>query len=119
MKNLTWPHVAVIVAFLACVTALGLTGNDTAALIAVGVAILGGTGLQIGQTIAVKENTNGANRELLEANKRSAELQAANTERALTILDGNQKILASMAHKMAAMTPPENVTNLDQAKRAA
>lgn len=49
----------VIVAFLAAITTLALANRDTAALIAVGIAILGGLGLSLGQQQAVKENTNG------------------------------------------------------------
>lgn len=88
MKNLTTPHVVVIVAFLSCVTVLGVTNKDQAALIAVGVAILAGLGLQLGQTIAVKENTNGNNARLLE------------------LLESNQRELASVTRLMATMTPP-------------
>jgi hypothetical protein len=87
MKNLTTPHVVVIVAFLACVTTLVALDKDTGAFIALGVALLGAAGLQLGQTIAVKENTNG------------------NQARMLEMLEGNQQEIVKLAHVMASMTP--------------
>jgi hypothetical protein len=56
----------VIVAFLAAIVALAMTGRDTAALIAVGTAVLAGLGLSLGQQQAVKEQTNGNTTKLLE-----------------------------------------------------
>ncbi len=125
MKTITWPQAAVILAFLACVTALGLTHNETGALIAVGVAILGGLGIQLGQSNAIRENTNGNQARLLEIVARSSVESAAAAKRGLEILEGNQRALVSLAHTMGNMTPaaieaaPAPTHVPDQAKRAA
>jgi hypothetical protein len=87
MKNLTTPHVVVIVAFLACVFGLVALDKDTGAFIALGVALLGAAGLQLGQTIAVKENTNG------------------NQTKTLEMLEANNQAIVNLAHLMASMTP--------------
>lgn len=121
MKNLTTQHVVIIVSFLACVTVLAIVGRETGALIAVGVAILGAAGLQLGQTIAVKENTNGTNQALMEFNRKSQEEAAANAARTLEILEANQRAIVSLAHKMGTMTDPAQLALVrsDQDKRAA
>lgn len=87
MKNIGMPHVIVIVAFLACITTLVALDRDTGALLAVGATILAGMGLQLGQTIAVKENTNG------------------NQTKTLEMLQANQAAMAELAHKMGTMYP--------------
>ena len=110
MKSLTYQHVIVIVAFLACVTILGITGNETAAIIAVGVALLGGLGVNMGQTQAVKENTNGNANRLMEINQQAAADQSAATARALELLEANHHALVALAHKMGTMTSPEQLT---------
>jgi len=66
MKNLTWPQVVVIVAFLAVIGGLTWTGRDTAVLVTVGMAMLAGLGLSIGQGQAIKDQTNGNTGQLLE-----------------------------------------------------
>jgi hypothetical protein len=87
MRNLSWPTAVVVVAFLAAITALGLTGNDTAALVAVGLAILSGLGIVAGQTNAVRENTNG------------------NASRMLDIMERDRRETLALAHRLASMTP--------------
>lgn len=122
MKNLTWPQAAVILAFLGCITALGFAGKETAAIIAVGVAILGGLGLQYGETRGIKENTNGTQAKILEINERAAETQARTAARGLELLEGNQRALVALAHKMGTMTSPEQLELMrhpDQEQRAA
>ncbi len=121
MKNLTWPQAAVILAFLGCITVLGFAGKETSAMIAVGVAILGGLGLQYGETRGLKENTNGTQAKILEINERAAETQARTAARGLELLEGNQRALVALAHKMGTMTSPEQLELMrsDQDKHAA
>lgn len=67
MKDLGPTHkTVIIVAFLAAMVTLALTGRDTAALVAVGTAVLAGIGVSLGQQQAVKEQTNGNTTKLLE-----------------------------------------------------
>lgn len=106
MKNLTNQQTVILVAFLACVTLLAFTGRETGALIAVGVAILGGLGLAIGQQQGIKDNTNGTNQRLLEVIDRAAAESTVNARRLMTLLEGNQHELSKLAHLMASMSPP-------------
>lgn len=85
VKDVTWKHVSIILGFFATVAVLAVSGQDTAAFIVVGMAVLAGIGLvavQAGaakeQTAAVKEQTNG------------------NTTRLLDIVEAQGKLLASM-----------------------
>lgn len=67
MKDLGPTHkTVIIVAFLGSIVALTFSGHDTAALIAVGTALMAGLGLSLGQQQAVKEQTNGNTTKLLE-----------------------------------------------------
>lgn len=109
MKNLSNQQTVILVAFLACVTLLAFTGRETGALIAVGVAILGGLGLAIGQQQGIKDNTNGTNQRLLEVIDRAAAESTLNSRRLLSILEGNQRELSNLAHLMATMTPPLSI----------
>lgn len=66
MRDLTWKHVTIIVAFFATIAVLKLSGSDESSFILVGMGVLGGVGLiavQTGQAkeqvTAVKEQTNG------------------------------------------------------------
>jgi hypothetical protein len=77
MKPLPWQYAAVIVAFLVCITALGLTGHDAAALIAVGMAILAALGLALGQGQAVKDHVNGNTSKLLDIVEKQGKMLAA------------------------------------------
>lgn len=77
MKNFSPTHMTiVIVAFLAAIVALAMTDRDTAALVAVGTAVLAGLGLSLGQQQAVKEQTNGNTTKLLEMLEKNAEMLA-------------------------------------------
>lgn len=91
MRPLSWQHTAIIVAFLAAIVALAWSGHDTAALIAVGTALLAGLGLSLGQTQTVKEHVNG------------------NTTRLLQIVEAQGKMLASMQPASATVVEGEVV----------
>ena len=117
MKGFTPTHMTiVIVAFLAAIVALAMTNHDTAALIAVGIAVLGGLGLSLGQQQAVKEQTNGSM-------SRALEMAAASSQAALEQARVNANLLALMTPSSAlaeqkviematALQPPSPV--LDQ-----
>lgn len=93
MKGFSPTHMTiVIVAFLAAIVALTMTGHETGALIAVGAGILGGLGLSLGQQQAVKEQTNGNTSRLMDmvenSNKASIE-QARVTANLLALMTPN------------------------------
>ncbi len=93
MKDLNGTHkTIIIVAFLAAIVGLSFLGKDTAALVAVGAAILGGIGISVAQGSQTIQNTNGA---LKEKDKAFQEFAADTT-----------KHLRELADKMAEMTPP-------------
>lgn len=69
----------VIVTFLASIVALTWSGHDTAALIAIGAALLAGLGINVAQTQAVKEHTNGNMAKLLGMVEEQARMLAAMT----------------------------------------
>jgi len=88
LKDLTWKHVTVAVAFLGAVVALQLAHADTTTVVVIGLAILGGVGLVANQnahqtetTQQVKEQTNGNQARMLE-------------------------MLHAMAQQLAGMQPP-------------
>lgn len=92
MKDLTGTHkTIIIVAFLGSLVALALLGKDTAALVAVGTAILAGIGFSVAQGTQIQQQTNGA----LKAKDEAFQQYAADTT----------KHLREMADKMAEMTP--------------
>jgi arginine exporter protein ArgO len=73
LKELSWKHVIVVVAFLGAVVALQLAHADTSTVVVIGLAILGGVGLVATQnarqsetTQQVKEQTNGTQTRMLE-----------------------------------------------------
>jgi len=85
----------VVVAFLAAVTAAVLTGKSEAAVVVVGMAILGGLGLVSAQsaanreqTVAVKENTNGNHTRLLDMLERQGQLLAQMQPAQPIVVDG-------------------------------
>lgn len=64
MKDLTGTHkTIIIVAFLASLVGLSFMERDTAALVAVGAAILGALGISVAQGSQTIQNTNGALKE--------------------------------------------------------
>lgn len=65
VKDITWRHVIVIVAFLAALCALSITGHDTGAFVAIGAAILAAMGLIATNTATVKNQVNGNSTEML------------------------------------------------------
>lgn len=77
MRSLSWPQAVVIVAFLGAIVALSFTGRDTAALIAVGTALLGGLGVSLGQQQTVKEHVNGNTTKLLNMVEKQSQMLAA------------------------------------------
>jgi hypothetical protein len=93
VKDLTGTHkTVIIVAFLAAIVGLSFLGKDTAALIAVGTAILAGIGFSVAQGTQIQQQTNGA----LKAKDEAFQQYAAETS----------KHLRELANKMAEMTPP-------------
>lgn len=93
MKDLNGTHKTVIVvAFLAALVGLAVLGKDTAALIAVGTAILGGLGFSLAQNAQIRDNTNGA----LKAKDENFKEFASEMTRHMR----------EMADKMAEMQPP-------------
>jgi ABC-type sugar transport system substrate-binding protein len=66
MKRVNWPAAVVIVALLACVTALSLFGSDNTALVTIGLAVMTALGFVGAQGQAVKEQTNGNTSQLVE-----------------------------------------------------
>lgn len=73
--KITWPVVAIIIAFLGSIVALSWLNKDTAALIAVGSLILGGMGFTIAQNQGIKEQTNGNTHNLQDTLKQMMEQQ--------------------------------------------
>lgn len=76
----------IVVAFLAAMTTIILMGKPEGALVAVGMAILGGIGLSIGRqgateerVAAVQQQTNGNTRELVQLVAEQTRLLAAST----------------------------------------
>lgn len=64
MKDLTGTHkTIIIVGFLGSLVALSYLGKDTAALVAVGAAILAGLGFSVAQGAQTIQQTNGALKE--------------------------------------------------------
>ena len=63
--RLSWPHVVIVGLVLGAITALAVTGKDTATLVVLGTAILGGIGLVGGLQFALKDQTNGNQAQLL------------------------------------------------------
>lgn len=99
MKDLSWKHVVVVVAFLGAIVALQLAHADTSTVVVIGLAVLGGIGLvavqnarQSETTQQVKEQTNG------------------NQVRMLEMLHGMAQQLANMQP-----TPPPGSSSDDQA----
>lgn len=99
MKELTWKHVTIILAFLGALVFLTAADKETGAFVAIGVAILGGLGLVAvqsaqakEQTTVVKEQTNG------------------NLSRLVDVIEAQGKMLAAMqpaAPDAAEWTPPK------------
>lgn len=84
VKDITWKHVAIVLGFFATVAVLSVTGQDVAAFIVVGMAILGAVGLVAvqatgakEQTAAVKEQTNGNTTRMLDILEKQGQLLAA------------------------------------------
>ncbi len=93
MKDLNGTHkTVIIVAFLAAIVSLSFLGKDTAALVAVGTAILAALGFSVAQGTQIQQQTNGA----LKAKDEAFQQFAADTT----------KHLRELADKMAEMTPP-------------
>lgn len=65
VKDLTWKHVIVIVAFLAALSVMTIAEKDTGVFVFVGLAILAGVGIIAQNTAAVKSQVNGQVTELL------------------------------------------------------
>ncbi len=92
MKELTWKHVAVIVAFFGAVVILAVTKNETGSLVLVGMGIFGAIGLGVAQvsgakeaTTAVKEQTNGNWSAVLGILERQGQMLAAAHPPAITM----------------------------------
>lgn len=97
MKDLSGTHkTIIIVAFLVALVALTFLGKDTAALVAVGAAILGGIGISVAQGTQTIQQTNGA---LKEKDKAFQELAQE-----------TQKHMREMAEMLAKMQPPSGST---------
>lgn len=77
MKNLNTQAVIVIVAFLAAIVVLALADKDTAVLVAVGSAVLGGLGLIAGQQSGIRDNTNGNMTKVLAMIEKQSHMLAA------------------------------------------
>ena len=93
----------IIVAFFAALVALASMGKDTAALVAVGVAILGAIGLAVGQAGTTREAVN-----------QVATNTNGNTHRLMQIIDEQSRLLA------AAMPPsPESVASVNGSRPSA
>lgn len=93
MKDLTGTHKTIIVcAFLAALVALAFMDKDTAAVIAVGTAILGGLGFSLAQSSQIKDNTNGALK--------------AKDEMFQKFAESTQQNMREMAEMLAKMQPP-------------
>lgn len=95
VKDVTWKHVAIILAFFGVIAVLAITKNETGTFVLVGMGILGGLGLVAvqaagakEQTTAVKEQTNG------------------NHGRMLDILEAQGKLLAQMQPPVPS--PPDD-----------
>lgn len=74
--KITWPHVAIVGLLLTAIVILGAFGRDTTALLALGSLLLAGIGLTLGQTTAVKEQTNGNMSRLLALVEKQGQLLA-------------------------------------------
>jgi type II secretory pathway pseudopilin PulG len=118
LKDITWKHVVVILAFLGLVAAMVSGGKDTAVLLVVGMAILGGIGVIAAQqasssksTEVVREQTNGVNArylDMIEAQRREfaamVELQRAQF---VAIIESQGRMLAgsTVPPEVLALTP--------------
>jgi len=106
MKDLKTTHVVVIVAFLACVTALTLTHSETSAIVLLGGAILAGIGIQVGQTTVLRDQTNGNQTRMLENTRHALEAQEEHAKRTLELVETTQRQVVMLAGKLAEMQPP-------------
>lgn len=103
LKDITWKHVVVIVAFLLLVAAMVSAQKDTVAIIAVGTGILAALGLiavnvasNAKETGIVREQTNGkADRQLdmLEAQRREYMAMLDDQRRFFTVIIERQQIM--------------------------
>jgi len=124
MGKFTATHVTiVIVVFLTAIVVLSVTGHDSAALISVGVAILAGLGLSLGQQQAVKEQTNGNTSRLMQMISDSAKAQteqAKTTASLLALMTPGSALAEAKVIEMAAsvIQPPplEIPTERDEEK---
>jgi hypothetical protein len=93
VRDLNGTHkTIIIVAFLAAIVGLSYLGNDTAALVAVGTAILAGLGIAVAQGNQTIQQTNGALK--------------AKDEAFQAIVKDTQKHMREMADMLAKMSPP-------------
>jgi len=84
VKDISWKHVTIIVAFFATIAALTFTGKDTATFVLVGMGILAGIGVVAvksaetkEQSSAVQRQTNGNMTKLLEMIESQGQMLAA------------------------------------------
>lgn len=124
MRDISWKHVVVIVAFLVLLAAMVSAQKDTVALLAVGMAVLGGLGIIAAQQASgnktaevVREQTNGTQArqlDMLETQRReaSASLEAQRREFAIAMEAQRLQlvsIIERQAHLLAGAVVPAEV----------
>lgn len=116
MKDLRWPHVALIAVVLGVLGGLAYAGKDSAALVGGVIALLGAMGMIVKgqaevkeQATAIKEQTNGNTSALLttvtDLQRHLIEQQRVHQEQMIEQQKMHQEQLLSLAERLAGMQP--------------